>query len=968
MATETMPPSSDGAQKASRYRSVRRAQEQHAHQLGHCQLQEPAPPIPAPPAVPAVPAVPPTPAVPEMQSQTDAPVSRSMSRYHRRPTVSHATPSHAPPPPPPSAALHSHHAPPAAQLPASTSRSRAVSSPQHSSHAANIGQHRPRTAKQRADASPPVPHDARNQSLPGEDTAKELMLRERERQRLLKEKYEAEARAQKALKQAEIDRAEKQRQGEVDAARAKALADLEAADTLRKHQEEAKEERERGKRLRKAEDQKMRQQREEELRMAKQEEKERRARLEERSRRVMASPPVSPPRPEDGEAGLGVLKRRKDDGLAHEPLTKTSSPPRLKLSFEEREPETIRPGGGGAVLGIDAPTSAVNAGDRRVNVVCNKKRIALPVVPTTTPLDLIKTAATILTDPIDVRTAVISEMFTKVSITRPLRNYEYVRDVMNSWDYDTQNELTIIDSDVDGINQDDLLSYKVSETRPEGMSCFIQYSARPGKWTKKYLTLRPDGQLVMAKNEKTKEKDQENICTLTDYDIYSVTQQKLARVKPPKKICYAVKSMQKSNIFADESQYVHFFCTNDRNTATMFYRAIQGWRSWYLKFQKGEGLKKKTPASRNVSGAGAGAGAGAVQTASSHTRGESVGSHYQLGAFTSLLDMDSFNKTLDSIEVHRPGEYPDNQPLGKLGSQAMHARKKSVRQKQPPPAAFGRSGLAGKATSQPLGRSGSVRRSVDQQEEDTFATGGLLGRAYTQRQAALQARDQSQSGPFTDGPSLLNTNVGLFNQAAANESGLTRNSSVRSNHHRRTSSDLHRSVSKRAPGAPAPLVDLTPTYRPPPQFANKGKGFNPGAGAGPLVESATSPEEAIQVPSSTDWRAGRPGASRAAHGTYGSAGVERTRSLKGRGEPLAAYTQNNHSGAPEDDTNAFTGGGLLAQSGYAQGPATGGRGVMDGSKARGPMLDMRDEKQFNAGGLLSGLANTNAPIIDRSGK
>ena len=98
--------------------------------------------------------------------------------------------------------------------------------------------------------------------------------------------------------------------------------------------------------------------------------------------------------------------------------------------------------------------------------MCNEKRILLPVTPTTTPLDLIKSAATVLTDPIDVRTAVISELFTKVSITRPLRNYEYVRDVMNSWDYDNQNELTIIDSDVDGIDQDSLLSYKVPDTRP----------------------------------------------------------------------------------------------------------------------------------------------------------------------------------------------------------------------------------------------------------------------------------------------------------------------------------------------------------------------------------------------------------------------------------------------------------------------------------------------------------------------
>jgi hypothetical protein len=596
---------------------------------------------------------------------------------------------------------------------------------------------------------------------------------------------------------------------------------------------------------------------------------------------------------------------------------------------------------------------------QRVTVVCNEKRILLPVTPTTTPLDLIKSAATVLTDPIDVRTAVIAELFTRVSITRPLRNYEYVRDVMNSWDYDNQNELTIIDSDVDGINQDDLLSYKVPDTRPEGASCFIQYSSRPGKWSKRYLTLRPDGQLVMAKSEKVKEKDQENICTLTDYDIYSVTQQKLARIKPPKKICYAVKSMQKSNIFADESQYVHFFCTNDRSTANTFYKALQTWRSWYLKHQKGEGLRKKALPSRNMTGS-----AETGQT-SSHARGESVGSHYQLGAFSSLLDMDSLNKTLDQIEIHKPGEFPDDKPLSKLDSRAMHARNKSIRVRQPPPSAFNRNGTGMESTSRPNTRQGPAQRSGDQQEEETFLSGGLLGRGYTHRQAAVQAREQS--GPFTEGPSLLN-DMSRVAQAPANDSGLRRNASVRSNHHRRTSSDLQRSASKRVPGMPEPLVDLTPTYRPPPQHLNKGKGYNPGAGAGPLVESATSIEEAIKVPPSTDWRAGRPSTSRGgAHGTYGTGGHERTRSLRGRGEPLAAYTQNNHLGAPEDDSKAFTGGGLLSQAGYSQGKDVVGRGVMDGSRARGPMVNLQMGNEFVQGSLLGALPKA-GPVIDRSGK
>jgi hypothetical protein len=63
-----------------------------------------------------------------------------------------------------------------------------------------------------------------------------------------------------------------------------------------------------------------------------------------------------------------MFKRRKDDVLGIEAPVQQSSPPRLSLSRGDPEEDTIRPGGGGVVLGIDAPTSAVNAGDRVRNM------------------------------------------------------------------------------------------------------------------------------------------------------------------------------------------------------------------------------------------------------------------------------------------------------------------------------------------------------------------------------------------------------------------------------------------------------------------------------------------------------------------------------------------------------------------------------------------------------------------------
>jgi hypothetical protein len=340
----------------SRYRSVRRAQQEQTQQPEQYQQQQ------SPPAVPPLPLMP---AVPEMHSQNDAPVSRSMSRYHRRPTTSHATSPN--PPPLRSNTIPYAPPPPPAQSPPSTSRNRALSSPYQSPYAANTGQHRPRTAKNRVEEFTPLADNApRQQSLGRDDSARDILQKEKERQRQLREQYEADARAKRQARQAEMDRAELLRQEVEEAERLKAQQEAEDAEALRRHNEQLRAEQHRGKRLQKAESEKVHQQREDEIRQAKLEERARQAtlaKLEEKSRKPpSASPPVSPPRRQ--EVGFGMFKRRKDDVLGIEAPVQQSSPPRLNLSLGDPEEDTIRPGGGGVVLGIDAPTSAVNAGDR----------------------------------------------------------------------------------------------------------------------------------------------------------------------------------------------------------------------------------------------------------------------------------------------------------------------------------------------------------------------------------------------------------------------------------------------------------------------------------------------------------------------------------------------------------------------------------------------------------------------------
>jgi hypothetical protein len=382
----------------------------------------------------------------------------------------------------------------------------------------------------------------------------------------------------------------------------------------------------------------------------------------------------------------------------------------------------------------------------------------------------------------------------------------------------------------------------------------------------------------------------------------------------------------------------------------------------------GEGQKKsKAPEAkpigglsshRNVSGS-----SDVVSGGPSHARNSSVGSHYQLGSFKPLLDLDLFSK--DAAEdTHKAGALPETGavPLSRLNSKSMHARRMSLRTKGPPPLSYNLNGVAQDSAPLSSNRQNSLTTSDSDSGNDTFAPSGLLGRQYSQRQRAIQEKEQQkQSGPFTEGPSLINSQPNWSAPGSGQDGGLARRASVKSKHGR-TSSDIQRSMSTRT--RPKPLVDLTPQYKEPPQFLRKGKGFIPEGHAGPLVESATSIEEAIKVPPSTDWRA-RPNTARPTHGTYGTGGYERTRSLKGHGEGLAAYTMNNHACVPDDDSAAFTG-GLLARAGFSQGSVPVGHGVMDGSKARGPMLDLRETPKFASGSLLASVERQQAGgVLDR---
>ena len=555
--------------------------------------------------------------------------------------------------------------------------------------------------------------------------------------------------------------------------------------------------------------------------------------------------------------------------------------------------------------GIDAPISAVNAGDRRVLVKCNEQSIYLPVTPTTTPIDIVISAANVLSEKIDTKSSMVLESFKTLGLERPLRRYEHIRDVLNSWDQDDQNYLSIVPSPT-GTNDDELDVKKVPTTQPGDTTVHLYHSQKPGSWDKRWITLRADGQMLLSKQ---KGGDAKNICHMSDFDIYIPTPRQMKRLKPPRKLCFAVKSQQKSAMFLNTTNFVHFFSTKDKALAAAWYKAVQEWRSWYLVNAMGLGqVPKSEPSSSQHHGA-------RDNRLASQQRHSSAASsnHQHIGSFKPLVAENMFerNSALDSRN------------RTSLPTQTFTASQKPLRNHASPPISFPTKKLTkdattGAATTRAHGPS-LIQNPPAAAPPDPFSSTGLLGRTYSTRQRAHQTTTASTANPI-DIPSHPSS------------SPTTKSSPHKSSPHHHH----HQTVK--------PLIDLQPQYQPPPQHARKGRGLIPSQlPPGGLVDIATSPEVAIPIPPATSWRKlqSSPETGNGNGAGHGNAG-QRTMTLRG----------GERTSPPQD---AFTG-GLLAKAGEGVGGRGVGRGLKHGVRdAKEPLIVVEAERGFVKGSLLDGV-------------
>lgn len=571
--------------------------------------------------------------------------------------------------------------------------------------------------------------------------------------------------------------------------------------------------------------------------------------------------------------------------------------------------------------GVDAPVSAANAGERQVLVQYRKASNFLPITLSTTAQDLLLSAQDCFD--IDAHTFVLIERFAQFGLERPLRKYEYVRDVMNSWTSDTDNKLIIVPAaSLDALHQLEAQSAPVEQ--PADTTFHIYHSQRSRKWDKRYVTLRADGQVTVSK--KYQGQDQTNICHLSDFDVYSPTLSSLSNdVKPPKKICYAVKSQQKASMFLSTENYVQFFSTGDKGVAEGWYRAIQAWRSWYLVSILGNGQNKDEALLSEIS---------------RQQSDESSGSRtYQSKPLKPLLEFEPLGQQRDEEQPSSPERMKSSKAKQYL------SRRRSTKSSQGKPLTLVTTNVG--ATAQGI-------------EQSPFSPTGLLGQTYVMRQRAMQEREEIDRKAYEEvfSPQGLVSGAGAAGrrQYPETQSQPSSRSNTMTSTQGPDASGLVRRSQSVSKGNHKPLVDLTPVYQEPPQHARKGRGVAVEPGT-PLVDAATTPDlprGAIAVPSATTWK-------RPPIPEEPMSSASDTTNVKPSRSNTVRSTRNNRSRAssttPADD--AFIPNSLLARSATQKATNGGpkfGHGVATGDRnATKPMLDMSPGNPFVEGSLLRDL-------------
>ncbi|KAF5317557.1 hypothetical protein D9619_013160 [Psilocybe cf. subviscida] len=148
----------------------------------------------------------------------------------------------------------------------------------------------------------------------------------------------------------------------------------------------------------------------------------------------------------------------------------------------------------------------------------------------------------------------VFEVAQDFGMERPVRSFELLADVQASWLKDKTVNYFILKLTPMAIP----LSRNAIPSSSPMQSGYVEWEAKRGKWSKRWLQLR-EHSLWLSKRDNGK--DQVMICSLSNFDTYQVTRANRA----PKPFTFAVKSTDNLSFFENTADYMHTFSCSEKD-------------------------------------------------------------------------------------------------------------------------------------------------------------------------------------------------------------------------------------------------------------------------------------------------------------------------------------------------------------------------------------------------------------------
>jgi hypothetical protein len=182
------------------------------------------------------------------------------------------------------------------------------------------------------------------------------------------------------------------------------------------------------------------------------------------------------------------------------------------------------------------------------------------------------------------------ECWPTLGVQRPVRYFELVVDVMNTWDVGASSQLSHLrlGKNVWGESNTRLETYPKAEPAI-GETMFYYYVTADKKWSRRTISIG-GGILNLTKKEKPSyDKDYLQTINLDSFDIYSFIDPfaPSSKLRCPTKFCFALKSQHKQSLFGKNAVFAHYFAIDDQTLFTRWFGVIQEAKARMIAEKKG---------------------------------------------------------------------------------------------------------------------------------------------------------------------------------------------------------------------------------------------------------------------------------------------------------------------------------------------------------------------------------------------